>query len=135
MAEPDEPIPGRRVPTLHTRYQQRTADVLRHEPLRSGSSDLLYLRIRRRKTRVRELVSPKHISVGFARKTFVLLDLCLVQTYRQRSRHRQHQSKEIGLHVPALPSIGLNGSQTHSARPSACYHWHNVKTLLGKISG
>jgi len=53
VAELDESVPLCRVPAICRGHDEGTSYLLRHEPLGAGSPDVLLLRVRRRKTRVR----------------------------------------------------------------------------------
>ena len=52
VAESSDVVPGRGISAFLDGDGQGTADVLRHEPLGTGSPDVLHVRVRRRKTRV-----------------------------------------------------------------------------------
>jgi len=54
LAELDEPVTGRRVSAIRGGDHERAADILRHELIGAGPPDVLLVRVRRRKTRIRK---------------------------------------------------------------------------------
>ena len=59
----------------------------------------------------------------------------MIRTQKYERWFNTVRMKLLALFTPTDAEIsGQNGFHTYSACQSACHHWHNVKTLKGRIS-